>query len=384
MNLLFSRLLILAVAVVGLIHPAYGQTKATTTLSIAEESHSKSSKKWTGSLISSSRYLGYEEGVEEEQLVQLSLSPRVSAQLAPWLDIKAQASVNLNSGRVQSRFADNSTNSLSLDKLEFTLNPWGPFYFKAGAIDQSFLGTELLINARAFPGAIAGVSHQWKKINFNVSAQQAIPTSVSLESDRREDEDEASFNTAGLKTQWTPLSGLKLTANLNYFQFKDLPSVVARDSQLWGNQVNGEFNGENIFLYDFEGLAQVYSISYQALPWVRPYAELQIVENNKAPSQSNRGQWIGAGAQFNFKGLDLTPFAAHFYSEANSSPAVYNSAIMGHNNREGMLYKLKADFKKYGFFVEGQYVQADLIDPNPVQRDMNSVSFIVGIANELF
>ncbi len=327
----------------------------------------------------------FSEGTDESQTVQLLINPKAELKFHEYFKLRAEVTFNLRSSRIQTRFQNANFQTFNLNELVVIFNPEEYFELSLGAIDQRHLDSQQLITQLSFPGVMLSKSFvQTDRLQAKVKAQYTIPTSSSLETDRRESEGLPTFKTAGLELNWKPLGWLEASANVNYFSFSDLPSVVAHRSDRLGNQVTGDEPTESFFAYGFRGVAQTYNLNLKYTDKISNTFKIKTVENADAPSDRSRAQYLSLGFEFRFENFLLKPSISNFYSESNSSPAVYNSAILGHNNREGFAYGVQVELPQRGFSVAANYVQADLIQEDASQRDLKYLSIFLEVVNVKF
>lgn len=327
----------------------------------------------------------FSEGTDESQTVQLVINPKADLEFHKYFKLRADMTFNLRSSRIQARFQNANFQTFNLNELVVIFNPKNYFELLVGAIDQRHLDNQQLITQLSFPGAMLSKSFvQTDEIQAKLKAQYTIPTSSSLETDRSESEGLPTFKTAGLEFKWKPLKWIDVNANINYFSFSDLPSVVAYRSDRLGNQVTGDEPTESFFRYGFRGVAQTYSLNIKYTDRISSIFKIKTVENADAPSDRSRAQNLSLGFEFKFKHFSVKPSLSNFYSESNSSPAVYNSAILGHNNREGFAYGIQVELPQKGFSVTANYVQADLIQVDASQRDLTYLSLYLEVVNVQF
>lgn len=341
-------------------------------------------EKTQAEILSMFRAYSFDERQDKSQLVQLYIEPKLHMELHKTLKFRARGSVSLSTARIQTRFEDPTFNTLNLNELVLSYEPREYLGFEFGALDQNFLNAPMLIAERAFPGVRVNGLWTGEKSALVLSAQYSIPNSVSLESDRIDNEPLPGFLTQGLNWHWEALSWVRLKASVHHFTYKDLPSVVAFQSGRLGNEVIGENSSESFFAYDFDGFSQSFDLSVDYNPRVRHNFKVQLIENLEAPSDRRRSQWTGMGFDFFFSDLVISPEIAYFYAESDSAPALYSAVQLGRNNREGMFYSLKLHFQKLGFVLRANYVQANLIETHPIQNDLNAFEFLVELPSVKF
>ena len=327
----------------------------------------------------------FDEVQDKSKLIQLAILPTVKIDLLKNLKFTAQGLIGLSTGRVQTRFDNPSFNSLNLNELVLSYLPIENLALEVGALNQNHLETPMLVQNRAFPGLQVKNEFNFSDIlQLGIRAQYSIPNSVSFETDRTENEAMPSFLTQGFDFKLNALEWLKIKGQVHHFTFNDLPSVVAFQSGRLGNEVQGVQSAESQFLYQFDGFSQSYQFDFLVNARFAPNLNFQMIDNTKAPSSRRRSQWIGVGADVFFKNFSITPSLAYFFAESDSVPALYSDVRLGRNNREGLSYKLKVNFINSGFGISANYIQANLIEPDPVQNDLRTLEFMLELPSVQF
>lgn len=336
-------------------------------------------------ILSTFRGYSFDERQDKSQIVQMFVQPKLRMNLHPDFSLRALGSMSLGTARVQTRFDDPSFNYLNLNELVLAYAPNNYFQLEVGALDQDQLRNPMLLNWRSFPGAM--VISEWKtseNSHLSLKAQYSIPNSTSLESDRTDNEELPSFITQGFEFFWQPQSWLKINSYVHHFTYNNLPSVVAFQSGRLGNEVVGENSSESYFAYGFDGFTQSYQVDVEYSKRFSQSFNLQTIDNLEAPSDRSRSQWTGTTFDIHFKDFILSPQIAYFYAESDSAPALYSATQLGRNNRRGLFYGLKMNFKTLGFVVSANYVQAKLIELDPIQNDLNAFEFLVELPSVKF
>jgi hypothetical protein len=167
----------------------------------------------------------------------------------------------------------------------------------------------------------------------------------------------------------------RLGLRAGLFDFQDLPSQVAFDSFTQGNLVDPSIPESSYFLTSFRGYNAGADIEAHVAGPLAIRLGADYLHNTEAPSKYadgllvfSEGKWSGAKWVF-------VPRFEYFRNERQSSPAFYNSADYGHNNRHGFSYEFKMARADQGFAVKGRYTDAALIETDASQA--NSKIFMV-------
>ena len=301
---------------------------------------------------------------EQAQIAGLVLGGKARYGLLPSLEMKLDAGVNVQSGYAQSQFGENvPKNGVELREALVQFKPISRVTLQAGAINQAHWNAPLIVSAQAFPGALERVLLGSKSFNVELKAQQAVPTSSTLATKSVEAETMPTFMTEGATVRAKLLERVSLSVFALHYAFSNLPSVVAQDSELYGNTVTEVTAKRSQFTYGFDGFsygAGAKVLLSRTLLWG---ADGQVVQNASAPGSFNQAYLASSGFEIGLAGdIDLKPKAEYFFAESDVTPGYYNGSDRGHNNRVGWAADLSATFKKAGFTVGGRYVMSELIN----------------------
>ena len=301
---------------------------------------------------------------ESAQTATLALGSKLCIRLLSMADLTAEGSVSMAAGQAQSRFGDHVPQTgLLLREALFNFRPVRGLSLSAGAVDQGYLESPMLVSERPFPGAIA----RWRigddDFSGELRAQQTVPTSVTMTTKTGLGETTPTFTAGGMAVQGRISEVFEVRANGSYFSFQGLPSKVAVDGSVHGNTVQELGPNTSRFAYDYRGWTAGASARIRAMEGLAFAAGTQLLQNTEAPDGFGNGQSIFAETEIGVPGdIVFKPRGEMFFAESDTSPAFYNSAELGHNNRKGFAADLDVAFRKERFRVGGRYVDAGLID----------------------
>jgi len=316
---------------------------------------------------------------DSESYASARLNLLGGANLLKRLKLLGDVSVAGASGFSQSRFGNDSLGSgININEALVRINPEGILGLDAGIINQRFLGSGLLVSDLPFPGLRQTLKGEWEivdsKLELGLRAQQAIPTSRTLDNQKRsEKESTPSFMTQTAYADLELTKNTTLQASLTRYQFRELPSSVAFESRLLGNTVPFSNASQSQFLFDFQGSLYTLNARQKLLSSFAIYGGAELLENDEAPSAYNRGYLTQLGATWNFYDHELDLSIANYFNESDSSPAFYNSSSLGHNNMKGQAYALAFTYEDL-FRVRAQYSDTDVISPNLVNTRRQNLS----------
>lgn len=323
---------------------------------------------WDSKLENSFRYNVYVE-------------PNYKLKISELFYISAKVGIGATVGSVQSRFGDlRSTSFITLkDSRFFYRKLWNEntHYLKLslGAINQSsFLSNSrlyMLISRRALPGLEQIYKYEntykdKKSFGFDVRFFEGIPTSESLSLDFNEKDDLPSYVNGRAEVFIKDMSddfGYRAGVHAGFFNFSKLPSVIADESRLYGNSVQG-FGAASEFVYSYKGWYAGWNTVLSYKRWeFEPF--LNILTNSEAPSGRNQGQNYGARIKYHdhsFYSLQVEPFL--YFNESDASIASYNGSRAGHNNREGYGMNLALDLPRRSLNLRLTYIFVDVLESN--------------------
>jgi hypothetical protein len=315
-------------------------------------------------------YASFGNETDQAQTTGFAMNGVLHYRLVKMLELKASTTVGLASGYAQSRFGEfTPSNGVNLKEALIRFRPVREFSLSAGAISQEYLNSPLLISAGPFLGGIEKLAvGDIKILKAELIAQQSVPASSQLTTKAVESEPTPSFFVETLELRTKVIPHLELFTSGGHFAFRDLPSSVAFESAAFGNQVIGETAGNSRFAFPFQGWLAGGGTRIQFVDSFGMTVQGQMMQNTEAPENFRNGQWVEGKFHILLPGeILLEPAGAAFFAESDLAPAYYNSASLGHTNRQGWQTGLDTTFKQAGFKIGAHYVDADVINPTPYQ-----------------
>jgi len=262
-------------------------------------------------------------------------------------------------GRSQSYFGDlEPSNGIFAREAAIRYMPFEFLDVKGGVIDQEWMDMPLLTSRQSFPGITADLHHSFNKaFVIGVNAQDLIPTSQTLSSQAMDREQTPSYYTQMAYARWKN-STLDVYQTFGHYTYEHLPSQVAWDSALYGNDktfVNSV--NDSSFRYDFNGLFAQSGLKYRASALWEPMVYYNVIKNLDAPDTYNDGEIIGAGSNFYTNDYLITVKGEYYFLESDAVPGYYNSWAYGHTNKQGAGGEVVLAFLKHKFRLRAQYYQ---------------------------
>lgn len=311
----------------------------------------------------------YSDQLDDQTFASVGLGIRAGVSLLQDLEFESGLSIVARSGFSQSRFGKDSLNDgINVHEALLKYTPTHFLSLDAGIIGQRHIGSELLVSSRPFPGVRQTLSHNISNYRFGLTAQQAIPTSRSLNSQTRsEKESTPSFLTESVFVEYQNRvnRNIRLRASATQFRFRNLPTNVAYESRLLGNTVPHSTPATSEFIFDYEGYLYGIDGDFNVTRDFAVDFRLNLLENTKAPSAFNRGYLIETGLSFGILRQTLRASAMRFFNESDSSIAYYNNSRLGHNNREGYSVGIQALINNR-VRISSYFTDSDVINPNLV------------------
>lgn len=340
----------------------------------------KPERQWFGEWWLGTAIQNFSEGKDEGTGSGFRGGVLIRYQLAPWARFQFDSEVRAYASRVQARYDDDIMNSgIKVREGFFALGSDQGFEFRSGVLNQADVNSDLLISRkRAFPGIREGYTMGSRDMRLSLWAQQTIPTSYSLNTRREDREPMPSFLSETVGFKITPVSQVEAEVVATHFRFNNLPAVVAFESSALGNTVQGEVAPNNEFKYGFEGFAVGSQVCLCLTGRMQFRFGGQWLQNTQAPESANRGQLLFLETTLRLPNeVEIRPRFSTYFNESDTSPAYYNNWTLGNNNRKGFIAALDVEFKKYGFVMGAEYVQATMINSDPFQNDKQVLTISV-------
>ncbi len=365
----FSKMLFSVLIAFSL--PAFGQNSASSTLKSAELPPRKLEGEWNLSMGG----ISLVHGKDNEAAAFFYAGFNLDYKFAPWLRARLEPRASVFSSRVQERYSDSGEESrLWMYDGYVALEPVKFGELRAGAINQGFHGTSLLISGqRSFPGAQAIAKYGTGDFNARLIVQQVIPTSHSLNTERATQEKMPTFSTQTLQLSDKNFGLIEWKAGVGLYDWSNIPDKVVSDSRLVGNVGVGENIAGSRFLYDHQGWYAAGSLCLCTGSWISGIIEYERVHNMKAPGDSADAQLVGIGPKMIFGDIVVDLRVRPFFTESDSTVAAYSKSKFGNTNRTGYNIEANVHFKKEGFSIYAENYQAEPINRDPNQRDLSII-----------
>jgi hypothetical protein len=359
----------------GVLASAAARAEVVTTLNlpVADESwHKQLSGEWNFEVGGGN----YDEGKDEGVLTYFYLRGKFDYKFTSWMRAYVAPRLDLYASRVQERYEDDdlTDSRIRFSDAYVSLEPIDFFTVRAGAVGQYFLESPILVSGRkAFPGFYESLRGNWNQVQVEFVAQQVVPTSNTLNTERTDKEALPVFQTQSVNVKGHYQNWLEGSIIGGHFTWDNLPSEVAFESALTGNNVNGEVAPGATFLYGFNGV--FWSSEITLGPQGGPQAVLEYggINNTSAPSNAGKAEIWGGGPRLVFGDTQLDLRYRRYFIESDATVGLYNYARLGNNNRIGDNIEFKLDFKRLKFAVVGDWYNARTINDNPNQFTMNAV-----------
>ncbi len=195
--------------------------------------------------------------------------------------------------------------------------------------------TTLLVDSIAFPAARVEALLKAGSFKTSLGVETAIPTSTSLSANTKDLEPTPSLNSAALKFTWQESDHLYFKTSAGYFTYNNLPSAVAKTSQLLGNDVDKISDAQYAFMYKYEGWEGKAEFKFPIFKSLDIGGGAEYLINEKGPSDQNSAYHYAFGADIHLtQNTDLS-FVGHYFSVAPEATVAYFTSSMYDTNRVG-------------------------------------------------
>lgn len=299
-----------------------------------------------------------------QKLVSFGFDLDAKYKLTQSLRFEVNPVFNYHTGAIEVRESANTTeNQITLKNAAVRWAPASSFQLKAGALNQGLTQNSLLVGGNPFPAAQVQLKAGSAQDGFAASAllQAAMPTTTSLASQTEENETTPSLNTAAVRLQYNQQGAWGLAAKIGYFQWQNIPKMVAAKSATIGNSVNLINDSEGTWLYDYKGQdAQLEG--RLNLTWLIFQFGADYLKNESAPQNKNTAintylnTTLIANEDLHFL-LNLNRFRI----ESDATIAYFSSSRYFNTNRNGYAIEGAFENSRAGYQVGLRFTEADSI-----------------------
>lgn len=381
----FSAFVLLVLVVTGAVNAHSIETlqidKTSKTLKEEIRNINYGERGWRLNIKLSQRADVWDSRLENSFRYRVYFEPDYDVKLSESFYFRIKTGLGTTIGSVQSRFGDLRADDAIIlrDSRFYFREEWNKkrhaLKLSIGALDQaSYMnsyGMGILVSRRALPGLeqiykFESKQAEAKSYGFDLRSFQGIPTSQSLTLNFNEKEDTPFYYNAKAEVFIKDMKvdfGYRLSLSGGVFNFSPLPSIIASESSIYGNQVLNGQTANAEFIYDYKGWFAGWKADVSFNQTWSFNASIDILTNTEAPSGRNQGQVIGAKIKYSDQSLySLTAEGFTFFNESDSSVASYNGSTAGHNNREGYGMNIALELPRRGLKLKLQYVNTDILE----------------------
>lgn len=310
----------------------------------------------------------------QSKVVDIRTDIKAKYLLGKSLHLDLQPSLRLQSGQTQSvDGADKAENRILLNQAAAHYLPFSFVRLSAGALNQRHMHTSLLVDSLAFPAARLEAITKATSTRAALAIESAIPTSTSLSSNTKDLEPTPSLNSAALKFQWLPARNHYLKTSVGYFIYNNLPSSVAQQSNLLGNEVAKISEALYSFIHKYEGYQVSAELAFPVFSLLEIKLGAEYLQNTKAPSDENTATRYFTAGEFSLNGnLDLVVEGSYFSVGPEAAIAYFNAGGF-ETNRVGYSAESYLSFKREGFNLGLKYTDSEVIykrDPQSREKTL--------------
>lgn len=334
-------------------------------------------RKWTGEWQLGTGGGGFDEGKDEGAYAVGRFDIKFNYQFAPWLKAKFHPRLDLYTSRVQARYDDDLTDSgVRLLEGYLAVQPVDFAEARAGAISQDYLNSPMLVTKkRAFPGfqEVVGsnFSNQHQEFGIHFVAEQVVPTSYTMDTEREDKEALPTFNVQSIHLDGKHFDKFEWKLWAGHYNWSNIPDKVAYWSGMEGNSSIGDTPANSQLSANFDGLfGGLEACACIADAPIQFVGEFQRVHNDRADSILADAQMWGVGPRIHFGQRTLDIRYRRYFIEKDASVAVYTPTAFGHTNRIGDNIEARLDLPDLGFAVRGAWTNALPLRDNDVQMTM--------------
>lgn len=285
----------------------------------------------------------------------------------------------LYGGRAQERYDDDSLDSrVGVHEAYVAYSPFQFLELKAGGHSQSIVQNSMLVSGlRSFAGFQEIIKAESGDFKARVVAQQVIPNSYSLNTEREKQEALPWFRTEHAEFEGKHWNWFEWKAMGGLYEWNDIPSKVVYESVRIGNApLTTPTPAGSRFAYGHQGWFGGTELCYCDASNVNFVGEFKRVHNTRAPGDAADAQMWGFGPKVKWKNRELDFRYRSYFIESDATVAAYNKSRLGNTNRIGENIEVYLRFTDLKFALYGEMYKAKPINTADVQqRDMEQYYF---------
>lgn len=314
----------------------------------------------------------------QSKIVDIRTDINAKYLLSDSLNLDIQPTLRLQSGQSQSvNGADKPDSKITLNQAALHFSPISQLKTSLGALNQKYIHTGLTLDPIAFPAARIEAMVKSGNLLSSLTFESAIPTSTSLSTNTKELEATPSLNSVSLTFDWKISKNHYWKTQAGYFIFGNLPSTVAQESGLLGNDVTKLSESDYRFLHEYEGYEASTHFKFPLMTLIDITGGAEYVINQKAPEELNTAYRYLVGAEFHFNSNVTVGVQGSYFSVAPEATVAYFNAGSFETNRIGYSIENFISFKKAAFKFGYKYTDSEVMFTNPVQSREKTILIVL-------
>jgi len=302
----------------------------------------------------------------------------------PYLSGVIDITMIMMTGNFSNRYTaeGGAPNGLDISEASLTGKLWShetqSFSLSAGVMPIDFTTLISMWDGPGFAGIKESYNSDGDQIKGQIWASQTTPSSstAAVKSSESGINSQLQLVGANISTNNLGTSPLTFKAGATRFDFQNLTSSAATDSQYAGNSVV-QIGNQAKFKYQFKGYEGAASMGAKLNNHWQMEFLASYLTNTEAPTTLNKAQMGQIKTSYLGNDVKYTTSVASFYNEADTLPASYTVAGLGNNNRFGWSASFKSEWEKQKVSAILKFVQANEIQDNIYTADRQILSLSV-------
>lgn len=297
--------------------------------------------------------------------------------LADGLEARLAVGFILSAGSYSNLYGSEGSapNAVYVDEAALAYKPFSSLSLEAGVILTQFSTMPSNMESMGFPSLRQTFEMGNDDYKAQLFATQAIPTSDTAAVQATQSGITTTLLMYGIggTTNAQDRQGLTLSGSIGRFQFENLNSSAATDSQTLGNSVDAGGGPQARFRYEFEGTEIGAKTAYRFRNGFQANLSGAFLRNEKAPEGKNKGYLYSIGGALPLGNREISASVGYFYNEEDTLPASYTSTGKGSNNRFGQVARFGMANSKDAVSGFVQYTRANEIVNKPFTADRDII-----------
>jgi hypothetical protein len=326
-----------------------------------------------------------EDEFTKANLIRVYAGFGASTEFTPWLSGKLGIKFLTVGGSTLSVVDDfRPKSNFAFETTYLELKPVSWISLQGGFVEvQTSQNTEIMQTKDHAGGKLILGNGTQENLQIEATAFSTIPTSTQVVPRYFPADGNPVMSGATLKGGFLPKQGLQASLQISRINFQALPTSIAQDSRLAGNEVIGLGGKSARFLYDFD-TDEIDGIAGFKGSHLTVLMEATFANNRKAPESLGQGLHAGTSLKYAFPKFSLKGTYAEFRIGSEVYPGSIAGDFFSFNNRQGKRLSLGVENARETLAAGISYIAFNEIVDQAFLADRQYIGFSFVAKKDLF